>query len=150
MCDSINVHNALLWQRQRATLTNVGVQCLQEITGTDVPTNALYDVQIKRIHEYKRQHLNMFSVISKYLDIKKMSKDEKSKASPPFELCFHVPSALCRVISFLQLNVPVTTAFVCSIPDAGLCAYAVLHAILQNHKLIGVGQSKVSPQALTV
>lgn len=69
------------------TLTAVGMQCLQEITGTEVPTNALYDVQIKRIHEYKRQHLNMFSVISRYLDIKKMSKEEKSKASLPSEPC---------------------------------------------------------------
>jgi len=46
-----------------------------------VPTKALYDIQIKRIHEYKRQHLNMFSVISRYLDIKKMSKEEKKKVS---------------------------------------------------------------------
>ena len=46
-----------------------------------MPTNALYDIQIKRIHEYKRQHLNMFSVISRYLDIKKMSKEEKKKVS---------------------------------------------------------------------
>jgi len=46
-----------------------------------VPTNALYDIQIKRIHEYKRQHLNMFSVINRYLDIKKMSKEEKKKVS---------------------------------------------------------------------
>lgn len=61
---------------------------MQEITGTDVPTNALYDVQIKRIHEYKRQHLNMFSVISRYLDIKKMSKEEKSKASLRFSAMF--------------------------------------------------------------
>ena len=54
---------------------------LQEITGIEVPTNALYDIQIKRIHEYKRQHLNMFSVINRYLDIKKMSKEEKNKVS---------------------------------------------------------------------
>ena len=46
-----------------------------------MPTKALYDIQIKRIHEYKRQHLNMFSVISRYLDIKKMSKEEKKQVS---------------------------------------------------------------------
>jgi len=46
-----------------------------------VPTKALYDIQIKRIHEYKRQHLNMFSVISRYLDIKKMSKEQKKEVS---------------------------------------------------------------------
>ena len=52
---------------------------VQEITGIEVPTNALYDIQIKRIHEYKRQHLNMFSVIHRYLEIKKMSKEERKK-----------------------------------------------------------------------
>lgn len=72
---------------QDNTLTAVSMHCLQEITGTEVPTNALYDVQIKRIHEYKRQHLNMFSVISRYLDIKKMSKEERSKVRLPYELC---------------------------------------------------------------
>lgn len=46
-----------------------------------MPTKALYDIQIKRIHEYKRQHLNMFSVISRCLDIKKMSKEQKKEVS---------------------------------------------------------------------
>ena len=66
---------------------------VQEITGIQVPTNALYDIQIKRIHEYKRQHLNMFSVINRYLDIKKMSKEERSKVSL---LCSAQLCAECR------------------------------------------------------
>ena len=71
---------------------------MQEITGTQVPTNALYDVQIKRIHEYKRQHLNMFSVISRYLDIKKMSKEERQKvSSPPVPCC--APHLACDAVS---------------------------------------------------
>lgn len=62
-----------------------GLRCLtcypdlQEITGVDVPTTALFDIQIKRIHEYKRQHLNMFSVINRYLEIKSMSPEERKK-----------------------------------------------------------------------
>lgn len=52
---------------------------LQDLTGINVPTKALFDIQIKRIHEYKRQHLNMFSVINRYLDIKEMSPEEKKK-----------------------------------------------------------------------
>lgn len=65
---------------------------LQEITGIEVPTKALYDIQIKRIHEYKRQHLNMFSVISRYLDIKKMSKEEKKKVSQDLIVALHLCS----------------------------------------------------------
>ncbi|KAK9849013.1 hypothetical protein WJX84_009521 [Apatococcus fuscideae] len=50
--------------------------------GISVPTNALYDVQIKRIHEYKRQHLNMFSVVNRYLNIKAASPEERKKMVP--------------------------------------------------------------------
>lgn len=35
-------------------------------TGVDIPLDALYDVQIKRIHEYKRQLMNIFYVIYRY------------------------------------------------------------------------------------
>ena len=35
-------------------------------TGIDVDTNSLFDVQVKRIHEYKRQLLNILHVVSRY------------------------------------------------------------------------------------
>ena len=38
--------------------------------GLDLPTDALYDVQVKRIHEYKRQLMNILSVIHRYHRIK--------------------------------------------------------------------------------
>lgn len=38
--------------------------------GIDVPQDALYDVQIKRIHEYKRQLLNILWTIARYQQIK--------------------------------------------------------------------------------
>jgi starch phosphorylase len=34
--------------------------------GLDIPTDALFDVQVKRIHEYKRQLLNVLHVITRY------------------------------------------------------------------------------------
>jgi starch phosphorylase len=34
--------------------------------GLDIPTNALFDVQVKRIHEYKRQLLNVLHVVTRY------------------------------------------------------------------------------------
>ena len=39
-------------------------------TGVLVDPSSLFDVQVKRIHEYKRQHLNALQVITQYLRIK--------------------------------------------------------------------------------
>eukprot|EP01133_Synstelium_polycarpum_P015419 gene15419-18287_t len=50
--------------------------------GVKVNPNALFDVHIKRIHEYKRQLLNILSVIHRYLTIKKMSPEERTTVVP--------------------------------------------------------------------
>ena len=36
----------------------------------EVDTNSLFDIQVKRIHEYKRQHLDLFHIITLYNRIK--------------------------------------------------------------------------------
>ncbi len=43
---------------------------IEALTGTKIDPTALFDVQIKRIHEYKRQFLNALEAIALYLDIK--------------------------------------------------------------------------------
>ena len=43
---------------------------LQEHQGVTVKEDSIFDVQIKRMHEYKRQQMNALYVIYKYLDIK--------------------------------------------------------------------------------
>ncbi|KAF5384669.1 hypothetical protein D9757_006280 [Collybiopsis confluens] len=50
--------------------------------GFKVNTNAMFDVQIKRLHEYKRQTLNILGVIHRYLTLKKMSAAERKKVNP--------------------------------------------------------------------
>jgi starch phosphorylase len=40
---------------------------VKEQTGIDIPLDSLYDVQVKRIHEYKRQLLNILFVVFRYL-----------------------------------------------------------------------------------
>ena len=39
-------------------------------TGVLVDPSSMFDVQVKRIHEYKRQHLNALQIITQYLRIK--------------------------------------------------------------------------------
>ncbi|EEH36222.2 glycogen phosphorylase [Paracoccidioides lutzii Pb01] len=51
-------------------------------SGIRVNPQSLFDIQVKRIHEYKRQQLNIFGVIHKYLKIKAMSPKERSKLVP--------------------------------------------------------------------
>ncbi|KAJ5561619.1 hypothetical protein N7535_003919 [Penicillium sp. DV-2018c] len=55
---------------------------IKATTGFDVNPDALFDVQVKRIHEYKRQQLNIFGLIHRYLSIKAMSAEEKKKVVP--------------------------------------------------------------------
>jgi glycogen phosphorylase len=45
-------------------------QLVRERTGIAVDPQAMFDVQVKRIHEYKRQHLNVLHVIGRYCRLK--------------------------------------------------------------------------------
>ncbi|MBM7636148.1 glycogen/starch/alpha-glucan phosphorylase [Streptococcus saliviloxodontae] len=43
---------------------------IRETTGIEVSTDAIFDVQVKRLHAYKRQLLNVLHILKLYLDLK--------------------------------------------------------------------------------
>ncbi|MFL0770792.1 MAG: glycogen/starch/alpha-glucan phosphorylase [Prochlorococcus sp.] len=58
------------WGATKLTVKRKLANYIHRNTGVLVDPSSLFDVQVKRIHEYKRQHLNALQVISQYLRIK--------------------------------------------------------------------------------
>ncbi|XP_043690123.1 glycogen phosphorylase 1-like [Telopea speciosissima] len=55
---------------------------LEVMSGVKVSIDAMFDVQIKRIHEYKRQLLNLLGIIHRYDCIKNMRESDRWKVVP--------------------------------------------------------------------
>jgi len=58
------------WQATKLAVKEQLSHYIHRHTGVVVDPTSLFDVQVKRIHEYKRQHLNALQVIAQYLRIK--------------------------------------------------------------------------------
>jgi glycogen phosphorylase len=54
------------WRRIKRTNKEALAHRIRERTGVVVDLEALFDIQVKRIHEYKRQHLNVLHLITLY------------------------------------------------------------------------------------
>ena len=59
------------WQAVKLANKQRLAKVIERDCGIMVDPNSLFDVQVKRIHEYKRQHLNILHVITQYLRLKK-------------------------------------------------------------------------------
>jgi glycogen phosphorylase len=58
------------WGQTKLAVKRQLSQYIHRQSGLLVDPSSLFDVQVKRIHEYKRQHLNALQVIAQYLRIK--------------------------------------------------------------------------------
>ena len=67
---------------------------LKATQGMDIDDNSIYDIQIKRLHEYKRQQMNALYIIHKYFEIK-----EGKKPARPITLFFGAKAAPAYVIA---------------------------------------------------
>jgi starch phosphorylase len=59
------------WQEVKQQNKRNLASILRERTGVFVDPDSLFDIQVKRLHEYKRQHLNVLHVITLYNRLKK-------------------------------------------------------------------------------
>lgn len=82
---------------------------LAKTQGIELDDNSIYDIQIKRLHEYKRQQMNALYVIHKYFEIKAGKKPARpitvifgAKAAPAYVIAkdiIHLILCLQEVIS---------------------------------------------------
>ena len=66
---------------------------LEETQGIQLDPESIFDIQIKRLHEYKRQQMNVLAVIARYLEIKRGKKPARpvtvifgAKAAPAYAI----------------------------------------------------------------
>lgn len=64
------------WLKVKQANKDVLATAIRERTGIEVDPTSLFDVQVKRIHEYKRQHLNVLHIITLYNRIKRNPEED--------------------------------------------------------------------------
>ena len=67
---------------------------IQKMAGVSLDTDAIFDIQVKRLHEYKRQQMNALYIIHKYLEIK-----EGHRPVRPMAFIFGAKAAPAYVIA---------------------------------------------------
>ena len=67
---------------------------MKEHEGVEINPNSIFDIQIKRLHEYKRQQMNALYIIHKYLEIK-----GGKKPSTPITFIFGAKAAPAYIIA---------------------------------------------------
>lgn len=72
------------WRTVKEANKAKAISLIEHIAGVQLPNKtALLDVQVKRIHEYKRQLLNILGIIHRYDAIRKMSPEERARSVVP-------------------------------------------------------------------
>lgn len=83
---------------------------IYKTTGIALDTNSIFDVQVKRLHEYKRQHLNAFDILARYLEIKDNPNGNwvphtyifGAKAAPGYLVAKRIISFICALADMIN------------------------------------------------
>lgn len=98
------------WSAAKRCNKEVLAASIRKTSAIDVNPDSLFDCQVKRIHEYKRQHLNILHVVSEYLRLKDGDRAVKpprtwlfaGKAAPGYrmaKLIIELITCVARVIN---------------------------------------------------
>ena len=79
-------------------------------TGVELNIDSLFDVQVKRLHEYKRQHLNALHILITYLKLKENPNMEftprtyifGAKAAPGYRLAKEIIQFICNLSKLID------------------------------------------------
>ncbi|KAI0501152.1 hypothetical protein KFK09_016095 [Dendrobium nobile] len=71
------------WRAAKTSNKMKVVSLVREKTGYIISPDAMFDIQVKRIHEYKRQLLNILGIIYRYKKMKEMSAQERISSFIP-------------------------------------------------------------------
>ncbi len=67
------------WRRIKRENKAALADLIRARTGVTVDPDSMFDIQVKRIHEYKRQHLNVLHVVALY---ERLKRDPKAEITP--------------------------------------------------------------------
>lgn len=100
------------WQQVRLANKQRLADLVEQESGVRFATNALFDVQVKRIHEYKRQLLNILHVIHLYDRIKRGDSADWTdrcvlfggKAAPGYVMAKRIIKLICNVAQVVNTD----------------------------------------------
>ena len=102
--DANRLEDLLQYQNDSAVLDRIGeikqnnklalTEYIRAHEGVELDPNGIFDIQIKRLHEYKRQQMNALYIIHKYLEIKNGKKPVR-----PLNFIFGAKAAPAYVIA---------------------------------------------------
>ncbi|KAL0914290.1 hypothetical protein M5K25_014625 [Dendrobium thyrsiflorum] len=81
LADNEDLH--IEWRAAKTSNKMKVVSLVREKTGYIISPDAMFDIQVKRIHEYKRQLLNILGIIYRYKKMKEMSAQERISSFIP-------------------------------------------------------------------